>query len=40
MLRAGQRIAIPNPHGSAIGRQLLREVLKQAGLTRDEWERL
>ena len=39
MIRAGRRLTIPNPHGSDIGRQLLGEVLRQAGMTREEWER-
>jgi hypothetical protein len=40
MLKPPQRVVIPNPHGSDIGRQLLARVLQQAGLTRDEWEAL
>jgi hypothetical protein len=40
MVKGARRITIPNPHGSAIGRQLLGEVLRQAGISREEWERL
>lgn len=31
-------LTIPNPHGSDIGVGLLARVLRQAGITRDEWE--
>ena len=37
MRRAGLRITIPNPHGGAIDPGLIRRVLRQAGLTLDEW---
>ena len=40
MLRAGVSLTIPNPHGSDIGPNLLAQVLRQAGITRDEWEAL
>ena len=36
----GQRVlAIPNPHRGAIGLGLLAVILRQAGLSRKEWER-
>ncbi len=31
---------IPNPHGSDISKDLLSRVLKQAGVPREEWEKL
>jgi predicted RNA binding protein YcfA (HicA-like mRNA interferase family) len=40
MLRGSLSIAIPNPHRSDIGPNLLAQVLRQAGITREEWERL
>jgi predicted RNA binding protein YcfA (HicA-like mRNA interferase family) len=33
-------VRIPNPHGSDIGEELLREILRQAGIDRDTWERM
>ncbi|HET6568446.1 MAG TPA: type II toxin-antitoxin system HicA family toxin [Rhodothermales bacterium] len=35
-----QRVYIPNPHGSEISKNLLARILRQAGITRDEWESL
>lgn len=32
------RLTIPNPHHSVIGRDLLARILRQAGVTREEWE--
>jgi hypothetical protein len=32
-------VAIPNPHGTDIGVDLLSRILRQAGVTRAEWER-
>jgi predicted RNA binding protein YcfA (HicA-like mRNA interferase family) len=40
MLRGSVSVTIPNPHGSDIGPNLLAKVLRQAGITRDEWEAL
>lgn len=40
MQRGEQTIRIPNPHGADIGRNLLAEILKQAGISRKEWEQL
>jgi len=31
---------IPNPHQGDIGRELLTRLLRQAGLTKDQWEEL
>lgn len=38
MVRNGVRVAIPNPHSSDIGVGLLSRILKQAGVSRKEWE--
>jgi predicted RNA binding protein YcfA (HicA-like mRNA interferase family) len=34
------RLSIPNPHGGDIDRGLLVRVLRQAGISREEWEEL
>ena len=31
---------IPNPHEADIGRDLLARILRQAGINRDDWEKL
>ncbi len=33
-------IRVPNPHQKDIGRDLLTRVLRQAGISKDEWEKL
>ncbi len=38
MIKGAQRLTLPNPHQSDIGSSLLARLLKQAGITRDEWE--
>jgi predicted RNA binding protein YcfA (HicA-like mRNA interferase family) len=40
MQRGGLSLTIPNPHGGDIGPKLLSQLLRQAGIARDEWERL
>jgi predicted RNA binding protein YcfA (HicA-like mRNA interferase family) len=40
MVRGQVRLAIPNPHQGDISRDLLARILRQAGIDRDEWERL
>jgi predicted RNA binding protein YcfA (HicA-like mRNA interferase family) len=40
MLKGVQKIYIPNPHKGDIGRNLLARILKQAGISREEWEKL
>ena len=40
MQKGGLSLSIPNPHGTDIGPSLLRQILRQAGIGRDEWERL
>ena len=38
MVRAGIVLTIPNPHRGEIGPRLLALILKEAGITRREWE--
>ena len=38
MFRADVQVIIPNPHNGDIGSNLLARILKQAGISRDEWE--
>jgi hypothetical protein len=40
MVRGATSLRIPNPHESGIGAGLLSRLLKQAGVPREEWERL
>jgi predicted RNA binding protein YcfA (HicA-like mRNA interferase family) len=40
MLRGSLSVTIPNPHGRDIGPNLLAKVLRQADITREEWESL
>ncbi|HFE66962.1 MAG TPA: type II toxin-antitoxin system HicA family toxin [Chloroflexi bacterium] len=40
MVKGDLRLVIPNPHKGDISRALLSRILKQAGITREEWERL
>ena len=40
MLREDTTIWIPNPHQGDIGRDLLARILRQASISRDEWEEL
>jgi len=40
MVKGQIKLAIPNPHQGDIGRDLLARILRQAGIERDEWERL
>ena len=37
MLRGNRRLILPNPHRSVIGVNLLIRLLRQAGVSRDEW---
>jgi predicted RNA binding protein YcfA (HicA-like mRNA interferase family) len=40
-LRKGPRkLTLPNPQQGDISRNLLRRILQQAGISRDEWEQL
>ena len=38
MTRARLRLIVPNPHRGEIDRGLLARVLREAGVSRDEWE--
>ena len=38
MVKGMRRVKLPDPHQGDVGRQLLAQILKQAGVTRDEWE--
>ena len=38
MTRGSVRLILPNPHRPDISDALLHHVLRQAGVTRDEWE--
>lgn len=40
MVKGNLRLTLPNPHQGEIGKDLLSRILKQAGISRDEWERL
>jgi predicted RNA binding protein YcfA (HicA-like mRNA interferase family) len=39
MVRGDLKIRVPNPHGSGeISDSLLREILRQAGISKEEWD--
>lgn len=40
MIKDDITITIPNPHGEDIGRELLKRILRQAGISKKEWEKL
>jgi predicted RNA binding protein YcfA (HicA-like mRNA interferase family) len=40
MVRGELRLVIPNPHSGEIGRDLLIRLLRQANISREEWEQL
>jgi predicted RNA binding protein YcfA (HicA-like mRNA interferase family) len=40
MVRGEVRLALPNPHHGDIARDYLARILRQAGVSRDEWEKL
>ena len=40
MIKGNLRLAIPNPHKGDIGIDLLSRILKQAGISNAEWEKL
>jgi predicted RNA binding protein YcfA (HicA-like mRNA interferase family) len=40
MVKIDTTIRIPNPHQSDIGKELLRRILRQAGISMDDWEKL
>lgn len=40
MVRDEIRLTLPNPHQGEIGSDLLARILKQAGISREEWEQM
>jgi predicted RNA binding protein YcfA (HicA-like mRNA interferase family) len=40
MVKGHVTIRIPNPHKTDIGKELLRRILHQTGISRDVWEEL
>ena len=40
MAKGNLTLTLPNPHHGDIGRELLSRILDQAGIAREEWERL
>lgn len=40
MIRDGVTITLPNPHRGDVGRELLARILRQAGITKQDWEDL
>jgi predicted RNA binding protein YcfA (HicA-like mRNA interferase family) len=40
LIKAQIKLVVPNPHQSDISRDLLARILRQAGVEREEWEKL
>lgn len=40
MIKDDLTLTIPNPHHGDIGRELLSRILRQAGISRTQWEEL
>ena len=40
MIKNNLKLRIPNPHRGDISRHLLAEILRQAGISRDSWNKL
>jgi len=40
MVRDDITLRLPNPHQSDIGKELLARILRQAGISRSDWENL
>lgn len=40
LIKGTLRLTIPNPHQGDIGIDLLGKILKQAGISREEWNKL
>ena len=38
MVKGSHKVRIPNPHQSDIGGSLVGEILRQAGITAEEWD--
>jgi predicted RNA binding protein YcfA (HicA-like mRNA interferase family) len=40
MIEGDTKLIIPNPHQGDISKNLLAEILRQAGISREDWEKL
>jgi hypothetical protein len=40
MVKGNITLRIPNPHQSDIGKDLLMRILRQAGIDKNDWEKL
>jgi predicted RNA binding protein YcfA (HicA-like mRNA interferase family) len=40
MIKGDLTLTVPNPRQGNIGRELLSRILRQAGISKEEWERL
>jgi predicted RNA binding protein YcfA (HicA-like mRNA interferase family) len=40
MVKDGQRLTIPNPHRGDIDWSLMKEILRQAGISQTDWENI
>jgi len=40
MVKGVVRLTIPNPHQGDIGRELLARILRQAGISHEQWKQL
>ena len=39
MVKGTVKLVLPNPHRREIGKPLLAEILRQAGISREQWEK-
>jgi hypothetical protein len=39
MVKGGLKLRIPNPHRGDVSKDLLAEILRQAGISSEDWER-
>lgn len=39
MVKGTLRVRVPNPHGQSVSVGLIRKIIKQAGITQEQWER-
>ncbi len=40
MIRGGLTLTLPNPHKGDIGVELMSRILRQAGIDKEEWQKL
>ena len=40
MVKGNVTIRLPNPHQTDVGRELLARILRQAGINKEDWEKL